>query len=62
MCIRDRLLIDQESAESLQDRIEALLSPMEYGILQRYLNGENYVQIAEGLERSPCLLYTSRCV
>lgn len=36
-----------------QDRIEALLSPMEYGILQRYLNGENYVQIAEGLERSP---------
>ena len=26
---------------------------MEYGILQRYLNGENYVQIAEGLERNP---------
>ena len=49
----EELLIDQESAESLQDRIEALLSPMEYGILQRYLNGENYVQIAEGLERSP---------
>ena len=37
----EELLIDQESAESLQDRIEALLSPMEYGILQRYLNGEN---------------------
>ena len=49
----EELFIDQESAESLQDRIEALLSPMEYGILQRYLNGENYVQIAEGLERSP---------
>ena len=49
----EELLIDQESAESLQDRIEALLSPMEYGILQRYLNGENYVQIAEGLERNP---------
>lgn len=29
----EELLIDQESAESLQDRIEALLSPMEYGIL-----------------------------
>lgn len=41
----EELLIDQESAESLQERIEALLSPMEYDILQRYLNGTNYVQI-----------------
>lgn len=49
----EELLIDQESAESLQERIEALLSPMEYDILQRYLNGTNYVQIAESMEKSP---------
>ena len=49
----EELLIDQESAESLQERIEALLSPMEYDILQRYLNGTNYVQIADSMEKSP---------
>ena len=26
---------------------------MEYDILQRYLNGTNYVQIAESMEKSP---------
>ncbi len=49
----EELLIDQESAENLQVRIEALLSPMENTILERYLNGENYIQIAEKMGKTP---------
>ena len=49
----EELLIDQESAENLQVRIEALLSPMENTILERYLSGENYIQIAEKMGKTP---------
>ena len=47
------LLIDRESAEGLQERMEALLSPMEKSILQAYLNGDNYIRIAERMGKSP---------
>lgn len=49
----EELLIDRESVESLKERIEALLSPLEYEILQQYLDGLNYLQIAEQMQRSP---------
>ena len=49
----EELLIDQESAENLQVRIEALLSPMENTILEQYLSGENYIQIAEKMGKTP---------
>lgn len=49
------LLIDRESAEGLQERMEALLSPMEKSILQAYLNGDNYIRIAERMGKVPNL-------
>ena len=46
-------LIDRENIEGLQKEIWKVLSPMEKKILQFYLEGESYTEIAAGLNRSP---------
>ena len=49
----EELLIDQEAAEGMLEQMTALLSPLEHTILERYLDGENYIQIAEALGKTP---------
>ena len=47
------VLIDRENIEGLRKEIWKVLSPMEKKILQFYLEGESYTEIAAGLNRSP---------
>ena len=49
----EELLIDRENLERLRTEIWTVLSPMEKKILQSYLDGESYTEIASGLNRSP---------
>ncbi len=49
----EELLIDRENIERLREEIWKVLSPMEKKILQSYLDGESYTEIASGLNRSP---------
>ena len=49
----EELLIDRENIEGLQKEIWKVLSPMEKKILQFYLEGESYTEIAARLNRSP---------
>ena len=49
----EELLIDRENIEGLRKEIWKVLSPMEKKILQFYLEGESYTEIAAGLNRSP---------
>ena len=46
-------MLDQEAVVTLMGRIETLLSPMEYRIFRHYLDGKDYLQIAEMMGRSP---------
>lgn len=48
----EKLLIDKERAEDLQTRLFTLLSPFEMQVLNLYLEGMDYLQIAEELKKS----------
>ena len=47
------ILIDRESVEMTLDEIRSSLSKMELSVLTDYLDGLNYRQIAEKMEKSP---------
>lgn len=49
----EAIIIDQENAENLQKEIASILSPMENKVLECYLKGYGYVQIAEMLKKTP---------
>lgn len=49
----EQLVIEQELWETLWSRLNDDLSRMEKQVLQLYLEGKNYVQIAEIMEKSP---------
>lgn len=45
----EKLLIDREYTESLQEQVEAAMSPFERQVLAMYMEGKDYVEIAEKL-------------
>lgn len=47
------LLIDRENIERIREEMGKSLSPMEKKILQSYLEGESYTEIASCLDRPP---------
>lgn len=49
----EELVIDQENIRSLYIRIETVLSPFEQQVLNTYLGGQNYTEIAETLHKRP---------
>ena len=49
----ESIIIDQESTKALKAEIASVLSPMENKVLNYYLKGYGYVQIAELLNKSP---------
>lgn len=49
----ENILIDQEEAIRMEQKIYEHLSKFENTVLQHYLEGENYIQIAESLGKSP---------
>ena len=49
----EQLVIEQEIWESFWKEVNDCLSKMEKEVLQRYLEGNNYLQIAEQMEKSP---------
>lgn len=48
----EKIIIDRENYKTLTDTIEVKLSSFEYDVLQLYLEGEKYQQIAERLNVS----------
>jgi RNA polymerase sporulation-specific sigma factor len=48
----EKLLIDREYAKDLQTRLYEVLSPFETQVLDLYLEGKDYIQIADTLKRS----------
>lgn len=49
----EAIIIDQETTQDLRKRISDYLSPMENKVLDLYLKGKGYVEIAEILGKSP---------
>lgn len=49
----EKLFIDREDTESLQNKVAAVVSPFENKVLQLYLEGKNYIEISEKLDKSP---------
>ena len=49
----ESIVIDQENARDLQQKFMEFLSPMERKVLELYLKGEGYVEIASILNKSP---------
>ena len=49
----ESIVIDQENARDLQQKFMGCLSPMERTVLDLYLRGEGYVEIARILNKSP---------
>ncbi len=49
----EQMIIDRENVAQIKERIEKSLSDMEKEVLAYYMQGMNYVQIAELMERSP---------
>ena len=47
----ESIVLDLENARELRNKINALLSPMEQKVLEYYLSGYDYLQIAEKLNR-----------
>ena len=47
------LLIDQENIESLRREILKIATPLEQEILNAYLNGQSYTEIARHLNKDP---------
>ena len=46
-------MIEQEVSRELWNRVNSRLSPMEKQVLQFYLDGNNYMQIAGLMKKSP---------
>ena len=49
----ESIVIDQDNARDLQQKFMGFLSPMERQVLDLYLRGEGYVEIARILNKSP---------
>ncbi len=49
----ESIIIDRETAQDLQERIHQCLSPFESYVLDNYLQGYDYLQIAEVSKKSP---------
>ena len=49
----ESIVIDQENARDLQPKFMGFVSPMERKVLDLYLRGEGYVEIARILNKSP---------
>ena len=49
----EQLVIEQEVSRDLWNRVNSRLSPMEKQVLQFYLDGNNYMQIAGLMKKSP---------
>ena len=49
----EAIIIDQENTQDLRKRISDYLSPMENRVLDLYLKGKGYVEIAGILNKSP---------
>lgn len=49
----EELLIDQENIRSLQEEILKAATPLEQKILEAYLNGQSYTEIAQRLGKGP---------
>ncbi len=49
----EALIIDQEHTAILQERIAGVLSAYENKVLDMYLEGKNYIQIAQELDKEP---------
>jgi RNA polymerase sporulation-specific sigma factor len=47
----EKLLIDREYTKDLQTRLYEVLSPLETQVLDLYLDGNDYIQIADTLKR-----------
>lgn len=45
------MLIDQEDYTHIEGRIGEMLSPLEKEVLQRYMDGKSYVEIADDMDR-----------
>ena len=48
----EKMLIDQEYTENLQDLVEAAMSPFEKQVLKLYMDGKDYVAISDELHKS----------
>ena len=49
----ERLLLQQEAYRDFFDHLDTILSPLEKQVCDRYLQGMDYRQIAEGLGKTP---------
>ena len=49
----ETIVIGQERAVDIEKKIGQILSPFENQVLERYLQGEDYIHIAEYMSRSP---------
>ena len=49
----DELVIDQENMQSLRSEILKVATPLEQEILNAYLNGQSYTEIAQRLNKEP---------
>ena len=49
----EQMVIEQEVSRELWNRVNSRLSPMEKQVLQFYLDGNNYMQIAGLMKKSP---------
>ncbi len=49
----ETIVIGQERAADIEKKIGQILSPFENQVLERYLQGEDYIHIAEYMGRSP---------
>ena len=49
----ERLFIDQENAESLEDKLYSVLSGFEKNVLELYMSGKDYIAIAQMLDKPP---------
>ena len=49
----ERLFIDQENAESLEDKLYSVLSDFEKNVLELYMSGKDYIAIAQMLDKPP---------
>lgn len=49
----EAILISRESVDRMHEKIREILSPFEYQVLELYLKGYGYQQIAQQMEKSP---------
>lgn len=49
----EAILVNKEKADHRMERIHKVLSPFENHVLELYLNGYDYIQIAEMMDKTP---------